>query len=167
MGTLNEQIEKLTKEIKAIKDSENVKEKKWKFPFGKKVGKAQKKKNYVTTLVIYENGHYEFKKYQINDQTLIHDVIPRLANAGYTLFDKKGNPLIILPNWSVEPFSTLTNYQQSLDKGTNTNGYKILMAKMHQELVGEKKKIGSLVKWIFGLGVASIIIYAIFTSGGS
>jgi len=154
------------KELKEILiDKEKAKEKKFRFPFGKKVGRGQKKKNYVTLLLLNENGVYDFKKYQILDQTIMHESIPRLATAGHVMFNKKGNPLIILPNWSVEPFSPLDNSQKSLVNGQNTAGYKILMSKMLSEKVDEKKKMGGAWKWILGIGLAALIGYA-FISGG-
>lgn len=161
----------LTEDIKSIKDyiasQEAIKaEKKFKFPFGKKVGRSQRSKNFVTVLIINENGTYFFKKYKIEDQTIMHEAIPRLATAGYVIFDKKGNPLIVLPNWSVEPFSPLEHYQQSLFNGTNKKGYQILMDKMLKEKLSEKGKVGGWVKWVVGLGLAAIIGYALLTGGG-
>ena len=162
----------ITEDIKDLKDfRDNLElksvEKKFKFPFGKKVGKGQKKKNFVTILVLNENGVYDFKKYQITDQVIIHDKIPRLASAGYVMFDKKGNPLIILPNWSVQPFSPLEHYQKSLIDGSNTAGYKLLMSKMESEQVNSKPKMGNALKWILGIGLAAVVIYALLTGGGS
>lgn len=135
-------------------------EKKFKLPWLKKVGKGQRKKNFVTILNLNENGTYDFKKYQIVEQTIMHNLIPRLATAGHVMFDKKGNPLIILPNWSVEPFSPLEHYQQSMISGTNIKGYQILMAKMLSEQIKPKTQMGSLLKWILGLGLVAIIAYA-------
>lgn len=157
-------------EIKKWKDekelSEKVKEKKWKFPFGKKVGKSQRKKNYLTTLIIQENGTYDFKKYEIIDQTIIHDMIPRLATAGHVMYDKKGNPMVILPNWSVEPFSPLDHLDKSLVNGKNTKGYKILLANMLKQQVTPKAQIGGWVKWVVGLGLGALIVYALISGGG-
>ena len=71
-------------EIKELINNEEkeIKQKKFRFPFGKRVGGSQKKKNYVTVLILNENGIYEFKKYQILEQSIIHDTVPRLATAG-------------------------------------------------------------------------------------
>jgi len=162
--SLKESIEELTKLVK--ENNEKVKEKKWKFPFGTKPGKSQRKKNYVCTLVINENGHYEFKKYQIKDQTFLHDTIPRLASSGYVMFNKKGIPLVILPNWSVKPFSPMENYQESLIDGSNTTGYRLLMARMQSEKVDEKKKIAGWVKWVIGFIIVGGIIFALVSGGG-
>ena len=83
------------------------------------------------------------------------------------MFDKKGNPLIILPNWSVEPFNPKKNYEASLKDGRNKNGYKLLMVKMEQEKLVGKKKMGKMLPWIIGIGLAAIIAYAIFSGGSS
>jgi hypothetical protein len=147
-------------------NEEKIKEKKWRFPFGKKVSAGQRKKNFVTILLLNENGTYEFKKYQIEDQTILHNAIPRLASAGHVMFDKKGNPLIILPNWSVEPFSPLDHYEKSLINGSNETGYALLMAKMQKEQVSTKAKMGGAIKWIIGLGLAALVGYALITGGG-
>ena len=118
-------------EIKDLmkKQEEVVKEKKekgFRYPLGKKVGKGQKKKNYVTVLKINENNTAMFKKVKIEDQTFMEDGVPRLASAGYVLQERK-NPLIILPSWSVEPFASKQNYQESLKEGSNVVGYRLLM----------------------------------------
>jgi len=159
-------IQEDIKELKEmmIKEKEGVKEKKFRFPWAKKVGRSQRKKNYVTVLLINENGSYNFKKYQINEQTIMHDLVPRLATTDYVLFNKKGNPMIILPSWSVEPFSPKQNFTASLENGSNKKGYQILMSKMKSEVVSEKKKMGGIWKWIIGIAIAGIIIYA-FLSG--
>lgn len=164
--SLKEDIDELKKYVIEAK-TKSVTEKKFRLPFGKKVGKGQRKRNFITVLLINENSSYEFKKYQIEDQTVTHNLIPRLATSGHVLFDKKGNPLLILPNWGVEPFSPLQHFKDSLDNGSNIKGYAILMAKMLQEQVGSKPKIGNLMKWILGLGFVGIIAYAFISGGGA
>lgn len=140
-------------------------EKKFRLPFGKKVAKSQRRKNFVTVLLLNENGTYDFKKYQIEDQTILHDGIPRIASSGHVMFDKKGNPLIILPNWSLEPFSPLEHYKESLIGGNNNAGFKLLMAKMQREQLSNKVKVGGAVKWIVGAVILAIIGYALLTGG--
>lgn len=164
----------LTEEINELKKwkiekeiAEKSVEKKFRFPFGKKVGRGQKKRGFVTVLNLNENGTYVFNKYQILDQTVLHDLIPRLATAGHVMFDHKGNPLLILPNWSVEPFSPLVHYRKSLIEGSNTKGYKILLNKMKQDQVA-KKGLGGMGKWLgtgFGIVILLIIGYAFLTGG--
>ena len=165
MGTLQEDIAELKQLVSSNQLAQQ--EKKFRFPFGKKVGKGQKKKNFVTILLLNENGVYDFKKYQIEDQTILHDTIPRIASAGHVMFNKKGNPLIILPNWSLEPFSPLAHYEKSLIDGNNVSGFKLLMAKMLKEQVGSKPKMSGAIKWVIGLILAAIIGYAFLTGGGA
>ena len=149
-----------------IKSQENKKtEKKFKIPLSKRVGGGKAKKNYVTVMKIHENGNVDFKRLQIDEQTIKEDGIPRLASPDYVLRYKK-NPLIILPSWSVKPYSPASQYQKSLNDGSNTTGYKILLAKMLKDQVGKKTEISGLVKWIIGLGLLGIIGYAMITGGG-
>ena len=152
-------------ELKELMKKDKLKEKKFKIPFGRKVGKGQRRKNFVTVLIIYENGTIEFKKYKIEDQVIMHDLIPRLAASGYVTFFK-GNPFIILPNWSVEPFSPLEHYQKSLINGTNNVGMKLLLAKMQSSTIADKKQMPGWIKWVIGLGLAAVIGYALITGGG-
>jgi hypothetical protein len=149
-----------------LKEEEIKKEKKFRLPFGKKVGKGQAKKNYVTVMKINENGNVEFKKIQIKDQTIMEDGVPRLATPDYVLRFKK-NPMIILPSWSVEPFSPKQNFDNSLENGSNTKGYKILMAKMLSEALNAKKPMGNLLKILIGVGLAAVIGYAFMSGGGT
>lgn len=158
--------ERIKEEVaKELSKKETI-EKKFRFPFGKKVGRSQKKKNFTTILSLNENGTYDFKKYQIKDQAFWHDSIPRLATSGHVMFDKKGNPLVILPNWSVEPFSPLVHYNKSMIDGSNTKGYKVLMSLMESSKVDSKPKVGGLIKWIGIIGLIGIVAYAFISGGG-
>jgi hypothetical protein len=166
MGAIEELRNDIAKLKEAIEVAETKKEeKKFKLPWGKKVGKGQAKKNYVTVIRIQENHQMDFKKLQIEDQTIMEDSIPRLATAGYVLYWKK-NPFIILPSWSVEPFSTVKSTQESLEQGKNVNGYKILLAKMKMSAVTDKKQMSGALKWIIIAGLAAIVGYAFITGGG-
>jgi len=160
-------IQEDLKDIKKFMSKDDVKdkEKKFRFPFGKKVGRSQKKKNYLTVLLLNENGTYNFKKYQINEQTIMHELIPRLATTGHVMFNKKGNPMVILPNWSVEPFSPKSHFEKSLEDGSNKKGFQILMNKMKSEQISAKKSMGNVLKWVIGLVIAAIIGYALLTGG--
>jgi len=164
MGDIRDEIKEL-KEIIQEKSKDKPKEKVFRLPFGSKVGKLQKKKNYVTLQRINENGQIAFKKVQIDEQTFMDEGIPRLAAAGYVTY-WKNNPMIILPSWSVEPFSPLENYNRSLITGTNSAGYRLLMNRMKNEQIKPKVNMGGWMKWIIGAIVIGIIIYAVMTGGG-
>ena len=165
---LQEDIKIIKEKLIEVENEKSKKTKKFRYPLGKRVSKSQKKKNYVTVLKINENGVANFKKVQISEQTFIDEGIPRLAAAGYVLQEgRKKNPLIILPSWSVEPFSPLDNYKESLINGSNAVGYRLLLNTMKLEGVNAKKPVGNMLKWILGLGLVGIIAYAFISSGGS
>ena len=90
--------------------------------------------------------------------------IPRLATAQYVMYYKK-NPMIILPSWSVEPFSPSKNLTDSMEDGSNTKGYAILLAKMKQEQIATKKQISGIIKWILGIGFIVLVGYALISGG--
>ncbi len=171
MGKLQEDMA----EIKAMMKENEPKKKVKKFglPFGTKVSSAKGKKGYVTVFKINENGFLNVTRELISEQTIMIDGIPRLATPEYILHLKK-NPVVILPTWSVKPlksedlvkpFSPTEHQKKSIEDGSNTKGYQILIAKMKSEAINPKKSIGNIVKWIIGLGLVAIIIYA-FVSGG-
>ncbi len=162
--TLEERIsDQIVKTLKEIEDNK-VKKKKFRLPFGKKVSTGQKKKNFITLMKINENGQIKFDKIRIKDQTIMEEKIPRLATTQYVMYYKK-NPIIILPSWSVEPFSPAKNLTESLENGSNVKGYAILLEAMMKGQLGAKKQISGLIKWIFGLGVAALIGYALISGG--
>jgi len=167
MGDLKEEL----KEIKDLiqDDKERKRHRKFRLPIGARVGKNKASKGYVGIWKINENGFITASKQPIQEQTTMVDGVPRLATPEYVLKFKKGfrtYPLIIQPSWSVEPFSPIKNYEQSMLNGSNTKGYKLLMNRMKTEIVSAKKQVGGIIKWIIGLGLVGIILYAIFTSGG-
>jgi hypothetical protein len=162
---IKQELEELKKGVEEIKNEKVIKEKKWKYPFGKKVGKSQKKKGYITTMVIKENSNVEWKKYQIKDQTIVHNSLVRLATAGHVLFDR-GNPLIVLPEWSVEPFSPQQHFNDSLENGSNTKGYAIINSRMQSEKIQDKKGIPTWVKWVIGFIIVGGLIFALVSGGG-
>jgi len=161
---INSRLQMLEEKLK--EDEPKKKIKKFRFPFGKKVGKSQAKKNYVTIIKVNENGNLDFKKIQIKEQTIVEDGIPRLATPNYVLRWKK-NPVVILPSWSTEPFSPEEHFRKSLEDGSNTKGYKILLAKMQSEAMNAKKPIGNMLKIGLGLIVVVVIGYALISGGGA
>jgi AAA15 family ATPase/GTPase len=166
---LSEDIKEIKDELlKKKKEEEEVKEKKkeFKIPFFKRVNPKQASKGYVTVMKINENGFLDFQKEKIVEQTTMIDGIPRLATPEYVLHWKK-NPVIIQPSWSVKPFSPEVMSKSSLLDGSNTKGYKILMARMKSDTVGTKAPMGGMMKWIIGIALAAIVGYALISGGGS
>jgi hypothetical protein len=161
---LKEIKEKLNKE-EAEKELKKKKKPRFKLPFSARVKAREAKQNYVTVMKINENGFVDFQKEKIVAQTTIIDGIPRLATPEYVLHWKK-NPIIIQPHWSVTPFNPSAEAKKSLNDGSNTNGYKILLARMKSDFLGSKKPISSTFKWVGGIILAVVLGYALLTGGG-
>jgi len=163
--TLREKMERLDMKLKEM-DEKNRKsaEKKFRIPFGKKVGKSQKRKNFITLVTMNENHGIDFKKINIENQTIKEDGIPRIATAEYVMY-YKDNPFIFLPSFSNKPISIKDLQDKSIENGSNINGYKLLLSEMKRQQIDSKKKIGGAIKWIFGGVLAVIIIYALVTGG--
>lgn len=164
---LQEDIHEIKELLKSNEaDKEKVKVKKFKIPFKGRVSPKKASQGYVTIMKINENGFVDFIKQPIKEQTTMVDGIPRLASPNYVLHWGK-NPMLIQPSWSVKPFSPEDQFNKSLNDGSNTKGYPILLARMKSDTTsGIKKEMGSMVKWILGLGLVGIIAYAFITGGG-
>jgi len=167
--TLKEEFKELKEIMISDVAKKQKKERQPRLPFRARVGKNKSSKGYVGIWKINENGFITPSKQKIEEQTIMVDGVPRLATPEYILRFKKGFrtfPLVILPSWSVKPFSPTKSYEQSIEEGSNIKGYKLLMNRMKLDTVGIKKAVGGIIKWVIGLGLAGIIIYAILTSGG-
>lgn len=162
MADIKEELQ----EIKSLlKSEEEEKKKKFRLPFGKKTSPRQGRKGWVTIMRINENGFINFEKQRIQDQTIMVDGVPRLATPDYVLHWKKV-PMIIQPNWSVKPFSPEEHHEKSMEDGSHTKGYKILMARMKSDTTSPKPQMGGMMKWIIGAILVGIIAYAFITGGG-
>jgi hypothetical protein len=164
MGELDEKLDRIEKALLGEKE----KDKKFKLPFKAKVGNGKAKKGYIGILKINENGVITPSKEPIVDQTIMVDGIPRLANPDYVLKWKVGTktlPILILPSWSVKPFSPSEDFKRTLSDGSNTAGYKLLLNRMKLSIVENKKKGLGKLGWIFGAVVIGIIAYALISGG--
>jgi hypothetical protein len=164
MGELDTKLDRIESLIAGEKD----KPKKFKLPFKAKVSNGKAKKGYVGVLKINENGVITPSKEPIEEQTIMVDGVPRLANPDYVLKWKVGTktlPIMILPSWSVKPFSPSEDFKRSLSDGSNTAGYKLLLNRMKLSTVEDKKKTLGKLGWIFGAIVIGIIGYALISGG--
>ena len=131
--------------------------KKWKMPFKGRLNKKQLKSSYVTYFIIRVNRRLDIIKVPIDEETTLIDGIPRVATADHVLFDAKGNPIIIQPEWSTTPFSPEDSMSDTGRLGRSAAGAKLLLNKMEKEAIDLKKKGGgsSLILWIV-LGIAAV-----------
>jgi len=163
MGELDDKLDKIASML-----SEKEKPKGLKLPFKGRVKGSKAKKGYVGVIRINENGVINATKELIEEQTLMVEGVPRLANPDYILNWKIGTktyPIVILPSWSVKPFSPSEDFKRSLSDGSNTAGYRLLLNRMKLSVVDDKKKGLGKLGWIFGAVVIGIIAYALISGG--
>jgi hypothetical protein len=151
MNAIDEKLDIILSDKKKIKD--------FKLPSKAKLSKSKVKKNWITICKVNENGGVDFIRDKIDNQTIIVDGVPRLCT-GEDVLNYKGKPMIILPSWSVKPFSPTDSFNQSLDDGSNTKGYALLLARMKAGAIDLKKKMNMFL--IIGLvALAGIVLYVV------
>jgi hypothetical protein len=157
--------ENLKDKMNAIEEKLDVilntkpKKKSFKLPSKAKLSKSKVKANWVTVVKVNENKGVDFIREPIDNQTIVVDGVPRLCT-GEDVLNYKGKPLIILPSWSVKPFSPSENYSLSIKDGSNTNGYALLLARMKAGAIDLKKKMNMWL--IVGLvAVAGVVLYMV------
>lgn len=164
MENPNENPKSIREEIRLLKEAiENTPEPKkkkgeFKIPWSARVGTKSAKKNNVTVMTINENGTVNFIRTQIKDQVIHIEGLPRISTADMVLRYKK-NPLVILPLWSMKPFSAQDNFNDVEKQKMNTKGYRLLMDIMKREAISTKKP--------FGMSWGLIIILLLVAAGAA
>lgn len=158
-------IERIEEKLDTILDSEKKKKNKpFRLPYKARVGKMKLKQNYVTVIRLGGNANLDFDKEQIVDQTIMVRDIPRIASGEY-LWSYKNKPAIVIFEDSVKPISPAELAKKSLEDGSNTAGYRLLMNRMQVEAIKLGKKIGGLGIGIGALILGGIIAYSLLTGG--
>jgi len=129
------------------------------IPFMAKVGKNRAKKGWATYLVIKENRNIAFEKHPIDEQTVIVDGTPRITTADDVLF-YRNKPFVILPNWSVKPFSPTENYNDTMKAQYSSQGSKLLLNRMKKETVENKKTVSGFTIFIILTGIVILGYFA-------
>lgn len=142
---------------------EQKKAKRWKLPRRGRVSKGQLKKGFTTVMVIGENRNVRFIKLPIEDGTITLDKVPRMATADYVM-TYNGRPIIVIPEWSLKPFSPEENYEQTVREQTTVAGRKLILAKMKMEAISPKKSMGNIGWWLLGIALIAVVYY--FMKGG-
>lgn len=140
---INEKLDLLIEKL----DKKDTKED-FKVPYSGKVSKLKAKKGWVTYMVINENKNIRFKKFKIDEQTVMLDDIPRIAMPDDVLY-YKGRPFIIQPEWSSNPYSPKKEVDEAIEKQRTSQGFKLLINRMKMEVITAKKKMA--MGWFLGL----------------
>ena len=145
--TLKDEIRDLNKKFAKFIEEHEVKEIK-----PDKVGKSQKKKGYVNFMLIRENGDITVHKVPVEEATTFYEKTPRLASPEYIL-NWKGNPTIIQPSWSSQPFSPVENFKKTEKDKMLSVGWRLLANRAE---LGDIKPKGKMSGWVIMMIIAII-----------
>lgn len=141
---LREDIRKLNENFNKLLAKKKVKPVKLK----NRLSKFQAKHNWVYILYINENKEWKPIKCPIEEATTLVEGIPRLASPEY-MTTYLGKPAMILPAWSVKPFSPVESYEETVKDQMSSAGYRLLLNRIEQGEVKTKKRIsGTLIFFI-------------------
>ena len=121
----------------------------------KKLGKAEKKKNFIRYIFINENRDIKAVKVPVDEGVVWHGGVPRIGTTDYML-SWEGDPTIIQPGWSTVPFSPVQNYEEAVQAKMTAAGYRLLLKAIKEGEVKPKKKMSGAL--IFGIVIAIIVI---------
>lgn len=121
--------------------------KKWKLPFKGRVSKARVRKGWATVQIIRHNGNVDFVRVPTKDGTISVDGFPRVATVDYTL-SHKGKPLLIIPEWSLEPYNPILQKDMTDKNQMGMSGRRLVLSKLEGEQIKAKPKIGGMIGWL-------------------
>ena len=151
--SIKELLQLLVKENEEDKkDKEKKKTGKFSIPFLSRLSRGNLKKGYVTVCYIQDNKEVKFFKTPINESVLMAEGRPHLALAEYML-TYKGKPMLIIPSWNLEPFSSKGDIDSATERKTLHVGYRHLMNVMEDEKIKPKMQIN----WKM-IGLAVLVI---------
>ena len=159
---MGEMVKKLYE--KAVVTDETQKQKKFKLPWSAKVNNGRASKGYTTVQIIRNNGDMQLTRLQIDDGTMV-DGVPRISTIDYKL-NYKGKPWVIIPEWSLKPFSSSENYEQTIKDKMNIAGRKVILSKLEKETIKPKGKgFGGFGGWMILIVVVAIGGYMLLKGG--
>lgn len=160
---LKEEIKGLNEKIDKLVEVEGAKG--FKLPWSAKLGKKKIRNGWVIVCYINENKEVQFFKKKVEEGTIIHKEIPYLANSQYMLSYKR-KPLLIVPSWSIEPFSANVNMSEAERLKTLSIGYRYIYNRLRNTMLSEKKGFGGILLIVGGILVIGALAYLIFHGGG-
>lgn len=148
--------QKLDKIVTKLEEQETKTKKKFKLPWSLTWNKGQyRKRNYAIIQVVKMNGSVDFKKVPIEDNTIKLGEVSHEATADYVLRYKK-YPMIILPEWSLKPFSPRENMVETIEEGRLSSAEKFILHRIKMDMIKPK------MKWSFG---TLFVILAVLVGG--
>jgi len=158
------QVDDMSSDVKEIKDAltskKDKKKKRFSLPFGITFGaKSKLKKNYVLVFNILSNGEIDLKFLQIkNEMVYLQRTGTYHKATGDYIGRYKQYPVMILPEWSVEPISFKDHQKETEERGESSSIEPFLLKVLEESQIKPKMGLGSLggkgLLWILLAGCA-------------
>lgn len=137
--------------------------KKFRLPFKARVGRGKVKKGWATILYLKTNKGARFLKAPIVEGVVEIDNIPHTVTPENVLV-YKNKPLIIVPEWTTEPYSPSQEIKKAEDNKSLSFGWRLLANYLESERITQRRKfaVGAL---LFGILVIGALVYYVFQGG--
>src|SRR3972149_1020804 len=132
--------------------SEKKEVKKWDVSWWNRLTSGRANKNWVLICYIQENKGVSFVKARIDEGVILINGIPHTVSSDEILFYKK-LPFIIVPSWSIKPFSAHQNLQETKESGNSSLGWEYIMNYAKKTEIKSVKNAGMIMWIIIGLVV--------------
>lgn len=155
---LSEQLDETNKLLKQMLDGGKIPgEKKFRIP---KLSKSKLKKGFVIVQVLKNNNYVDFKKLKVIDGNvyLRENETYHLADSDYIGMYKKF-PLIILPEWSIEPLTKEVLLRKVDENRSTVKPQKQIIHLMEDARLAEQSKPKRGMKGILIIGALLIGLY--------
>ena len=117
-----------------------------------------KRNNYAVVQTVRTNGSVRFKMMKIEDDTIKIGENFYSASADNVLKYKR-YPLLIIPEWNIQPFSPANNFKQAAKDGTLVAAEKLILTKMKQEAIKNKFSMNwKIILVVLGLGAGLLYL---------
>lgn len=154
--SMNKILEKLDEHVKEDKAKNASFFSKWMF--WKSPTRFQLKKNWVFVIYLQNNKNIKTLKLPIDENVIIIDGKPHVIDAG-NIFLYKRKPAIIIPEWSIKPFSAEESVSKTETEGNSTKGWEYIVNYMKKSMIKGKSGGGIIIYIILGLAVIGGLYY--------
>ena len=160
--SLKETLQNINSKLGELVEKKGIQETSFwsKWFFWRNVSKGQIKRNWVNIIYISDNKNLRILKAPIDENVIMIDNIPHTVNSADVMLHK-GKPTIIVPSWSIKPFSPEQNVRETKDGGNLSLGWEWIMNYLKKTEIKAIKNIGIMMWIIVGALVIGGGYYAI------
>jgi len=157
--SLSEKVNLMAKHMNLDEARAKEKKKMKNFKFlPKKLSRSKLKKNFCILILIRTNGYLDIRKLPIEDGIVyLKDLDLRYSVTAAHIMRWRNLPIIIQPEWSLEPISPESLQRKALDDKMLAYPQKILVTHLKKGQVQAKRGMGNWLWWLIG-GVVIIFL---------